>query len=139
MNWTTAAKHYANNFSPLARIGSIKELCEAQVDMRSDDEYWTALRLDNKGRFQWGDLPSNPENISTQLVDTTKLKNRCYVIRRSAMKLLSRDCGSLYGALTSNDGEKELTYRHQRINIIFFLALGGGREWEFKDAEKYPR
>ncbi|KAL9962449.1 hypothetical protein ACROYT_G031553 [Oculina patagonica] len=102
-NWTSAALEYADDSFPLARISSIKELCEAQVEIRTDNEYWTALRLDNTGTLQWGHLPNNTANISTKLLDKTQPANRCYAINRSAMKLLSKECDSLHGVIISND------------------------------------
>lgn len=133
MNWTSASMEHADDADPLARISSIEELCVAQVEIRTDHEYWTALRLDNTGTLQWGHLPNNTANITTELLDKTQPANRCYAISRTTMKLLSKDCGSLHGVLTSNDGEQILTHSHQYFNTIHPFwpegwGKGGGRK-----------
>ena len=98
VSWTMAVNDYGD---VLAKIDSIGELCEAQRWITTNKEYWTALRLDNMGKPQWGLAPNNPANVSTELLDTTQPANRCYVISRSETKLMSRECDSLHAVLTS--------------------------------------
>lgn len=92
----------------MARITSIEELCEAQTETRSFDcGYWTALKLNSMGMYQWGLLANNSANISAELLDKTQPVGRCYVISKSAMKLLSKDCNSLQGVLVSQTYDEE--------------------------------
>lgn len=91
----------------LARITSIEELCEAQTEIRDNSNYgyWTALKRNSMGVYQWGHLVTITANVTEKLLDKT-LPDRCYVINKSAMKLLSKDCNSLQGVLLSyTDGE----------------------------------
>ena len=98
VNWTMAVN---DDEDGLAKIDSIGELCEAQRWIKTNQEYWTALRLDNMGKPQWGLRPNNPANVSKELLDKTQPADRCYVISRSKMKLMSRKCDSLHAVLTS--------------------------------------
>lgn len=105
VNWSSAAIEHVNPASLLARISSITELCDAQTELQTDHEYWTALKRNNTGMYQWGHLPNNSANPSTELLENTQPENRCYVISKSAMKLKSKDCGSLQRVLLATDGE----------------------------------
>ena len=42
---------------PLARISSIEQLCDVQPELSLDSAYWTALKLNSNGSFQWGRVP----------------------------------------------------------------------------------
>lgn len=104
-NWTSAAEIFTERdglLGVLARITSIEELCEAQTEIRDNSNYgyWTALKRNSMGEYQWGHLVTSTVNVSDELLDKT-LPNRCYVINKSAMKLLSKDCNSLEGVLLS--------------------------------------
>jgi len=103
VNWTSAVKTSTDDDQPLARIVSIEDLCEAQADagMEVNYGYWTALKLNSMGAYQWGHLANNTANITEELLDRTQPLDRCYVINRSAMKLLSKECDSLQGVLVS--------------------------------------
>ena len=125
MNWTLAAKTYTAKGELLARIASIEDLCEAQAEQRdhmnSSYGYWTALKLNGNGSYQWGHLANNTANITEGLLDRTEPVDRCYVINRSEMKLLSKDCNSLQGVLLSydNDGKHTLSSSQQkRIHVL---------------------
>ena len=43
--------------SPLARISSIEQLWDVQPELSLDSAYWTALKLNSNGSFQWGRVP----------------------------------------------------------------------------------
>ena len=110
MNWTSAAKEFTDDYRRLAEITSIEELCEAQAESRMEFNYgyWTALKLNSMGLYQLGHVANNTANISEELLDRTEPLDRCYVINRSAMKLLSKKCDSLQRVLTSyNDDGKQ--------------------------------
>ena len=124
MNWTLAAEKYTGKDELLARITSIEDLCEAQAEQRDNMNpsygYWTALKLDSMGSYQLGHLASNTVNIAEGLLDRTEL-DRCYVINRSEMKLLSKDCDSLQGVLLSHDYDgKHTLSSSQQKNIHVF-------------------
>jgi len=101
---------------------SIEDICDAQAEtgMDSSDGYWTALKLNSTGQFQWGHLADNTANIADELLDTTHPWDRCYVINGSAMKLLSKDCDSLQQVLTSytdpddSHGKQRISSSHQK-------------------------
>ena len=105
MNWTSAAEIYTALPTLLARISSIKQLCDAQVEIQSDSDYWTALKLNSSGLFQWGLLANTSVNIPAELLDRQEPVDRCYAISKSAMKLKSRDCSSELSVLTTYEGE----------------------------------
>jgi len=118
MNWTSAARLYTG---ALVRITSIEDLCKAQTalpDMNVSYGYWTALKLNSMGVYQWGHLAKNRANVAKELLDKTQPLDRCYVITKSWMKLLSKDCNSLQGVLTSypcnNCGEQRISSSHQK-------------------------
>ena len=97
MNWTTAAQQYEN----LARISNKSELCEAQTFLRSDADYWTALKRVDNGTYHWGlNVSHLVDNLDfflanlDELIDTTELGN-CYVISKSGIQLKSKDCNSV--------------------------------------------
>ena len=125
MNWTLAAEIYTGkDEGRLARITSIEDLCEAQAEhgdrMNSNYGYWTALKLDGMGSYQWGHLANNIANITEGLLDRTE-PDRCYVINRSEMKLLSKECDSLQGVLLSHDYDgKHTLSSSQQKNIHVF-------------------
>ena len=111
MNWTSAAETYTADYKLLARITSIEELCEAQAEIgkNSNSGYWTALKLNSNGSYQWGHLANSTPDIKKELLDRTQPLDRCYVITKSAMKLLSKDCNSLQRVLVSHkdDGDSK--------------------------------
>ena len=110
----------------LARITSIEELCEAQAEtrMKLNYGYWTALKLNSMGVYQWGHLANNTANVTEELLDRTQPVDRCYVINRSAMKLLSKDCDSLQGVLLSypddDDGKQTISSSHIIRNYLSY-------------------
>ena len=60
MNWTSAAEKFTEKDQlPLARITSIEELCEAQTEIDKSFNYWTALKVNSMGLYQWGHLANN--------------------------------------------------------------------------------
>ena len=125
MNWTSAAE----TWSELAKIASIEELCEAQAEIRLNYGYWTALKFNSMGRYQWGHLANNTANITDpeELLDRTEPVDRCYVINRSEMKLLSKDCDSPQRVLLSYrngaDGKHTFSSSHQkRIHVFPFTS-----------------
>jgi len=119
-NWTSAAEIFTERdglLGVLARITSIEELCEAQTEIRDNSNYgyWTALKRNSMGEYQWGHLVTSTVNVSDELLDKT-LPNRCYVINKSAMKLLSKDCNSLQGVLLSyTDGGDDNSSSNQLL------------------------
>ena len=119
MNWTSAAEMSTGKGNLLARITSIEDLCEAQAEahMTFNYGYWTALKRNSEGLYQWGHLANNTTNVTDELLDRTLPVDRCYVINNSAMKLLSKDCDSLQGVLTSNtdyEGKQKISYSHRK-------------------------
>ena len=125
MNWTSAAEMFTGKGNLLARIASIEDLCEAQAEARMTFNYgyWTALKCNSEGLYQWGHLANNTANVTNELLDRALAVDRCYVINNSAMKLLSKDCNSLQGVLlsyTNNGGGKQtISSSHQkRVNHV---------------------
>ena len=124
MNWTLAAETYTGKDElKLARITSIQELCEAQAEMDFKYGYWTALKLNSMGSYQWGHLASNTANVPEELLDRTEPVDRCYMINKSEMKLLSKDCNSFQRVLLSYDhgtgGKHTLSSSQQkRIHVL---------------------
>ena len=82
------------NDSPPARISSIEQLCDVQPELSLDSAYWTALKLNSNGSFQWGRVPyiSAQVPLEFELLDNTTSLDRCYAISNSAMKLKSMNC-----------------------------------------------
>ena len=122
MNWTSAAEKFTEKDQlPLARITSIEELCEAQAEIDKSFNYWTALKLNSMGLYQWGHLANNTTKVTEELLDRTEPVDRCYVINKSAMKLLSKDCDSLQGVLLSypSGGNGKHTYSLPVIKNAF--------------------
>lgn len=117
-NWTSAAEIFTEGDELLARITSIEELCEAQTEIRENSNYgyWTALKRNSMGVYQWGHATSTA-NVSEKLLDKTR-PDRCYVINKTAMKLLSKDCNSLQGVLLSHtndeDGRQNFTSSNEK-------------------------
>lgn len=130
-NWTSAAEIFTEKDELLARITSIEELCEAQTEIheKSNYGYWTALKRNSMGLYQWGHLATSTANVSEELLDKT-LPDRCYVINKSAMKLLSKDCNSLQGVLLSytygEDGRQNFSYSNEKP--IYHIGSGKPRK-----------
>ena len=80
------------NDSALARISCIEQLCDVQPDLSLDYAYWTALKRNSNGSFQWGRVPYISAQVPLELLDNTTSLDRCYAISNSAMKLKSMDC-----------------------------------------------
>lgn len=100
MNWTAASLDVD---CPLAKISNTDELCDAQTEIRKqDDDFWTALKVEN-GSYLWGNQPVDRLN-SHALLDETESGN-CYVISRDTMKLKSKDCNEVKKGLCSHDSE----------------------------------
>ena len=117
MNWNSAADMFTGKGNLLARIASIEDLCEAQAEARMTFNYgyWTALKRNSEGLYQWGHLANNTANVKKELLDSTQQVDRCYVINKSTMKLLPKDCDSLQRVLTSNtdyEGKQKIPYSH---------------------------
>ncbi|XP_022805247.1 uncharacterized protein LOC111342433 [Stylophora pistillata] len=98
------------NDAPLASIGSIEQLCEAQADLIKNSQpysnfFWTALRLDSQGSFQWGLPPNNSAQVPLELLDRTQLFDRCYAISKSMMQLKSLNCSRKLPYLFSYNGK----------------------------------
>ena len=129
MNWTLASETYPGKGElPLASIKNIEQLCEAQTEIDTSFNYWTALKLNSMGFYQWGRQDNDTTSvIEPELLDRTEPVDRCYVINKSAMKLLSEDCDSLQGVLLShtNDegGKQTISSSHQkRIHVFLFRS-----------------
>ena len=126
-SWTSAAEEYTKNDNLLARITSIEDLCEAQAEIGNVNcGYWTALKRNSKGLYQWGHLANNTANVTEELLDSTQQVDRCYVINKSAMKLLSKDCDSIQGVLKSypdDDGGKQ-TISSSLQKLVYLIRPG---------------
>ena len=89
--------------------------------------YWTALKLNSMGFYQWGHLANNTTNVTKKLLDRTEPVDRCYVITKSAMKLLSKDCDSLQGVLLSYPNGDNGKHTHSlpviRNAFTYFFVL----------------
>ena len=102
MNWTAA---WLDVDCPLAKISNTDELCDAQTEIRKQDDdvnFWTALKVEN-GSYFWGNQPVDRLN-SHALLDETESGN-CYVISRDTMKLKSKDCNEVKKGLCSDNSE----------------------------------
>ena len=132
-NWTSAAVKFTEEDNLLARITSIEELCKAQAEAQRSFNYgyWTALKRNSMGAYHWGRLANNSANVTEELLERSQPVDRCYVINKSAMKLLSRDCDSLQGVLLSftdyKDGKQILTLKFKifKNNSIFSSPYPG--------------
>ena len=128
-NWTSAAEEYTEKDNLLARITSIEDLCEAQAEIDKDNcGYWTALKRNSEDLYQWGHLTNNTANVTKELLDSTQPQqvDRCYVINKSAMKLLPKDCDSIQGVLTSypdDEGGKQ-TISSSLQKLVYHISPG---------------
>ena len=106
------------NDSPPARISSIEQLCDVQPQLRLDSAYWTALKRNSNGSFQWGRVPyiSAHLPLPLELLDNTTSLDRCYAISNSAMKLKSMDCSVRLPVVASYIGEV-----YQSLSIFTWL------------------
>ena len=104
--------------SPPTRISSIEQLCDVQPDLSLDSAYWTALKLNSNGSFQWGRVPyiSAHLPLPLELLDNTTSLDRCYAISNSAMKLKSMDCSVRLPVVASYIGEV-----YQSLSIFTWL------------------
>lgn len=102
--------------SPLARISSIEQLCDVQTELSLDSAYWTALKRNSNGSFQWGRVPYISDQVPLELLDNTTSLDRCYAISNSAMKLKSMDCSVRLPFVASYIGEV-----YQSLSIFTWL------------------
>lgn len=102
--------------SALARISSIEQLCDVQPELSLDSAYWTALKLNSNGSFQWGRVPYISAQVPLELLDNTTSLDRCYAISNSAMKLKSMDCSVRLPVVASYIGEV-----YQSLSIFTWL------------------
>ena len=104
------------NDSALARISSIEQLCDVQPELSLDSAYWTALKLNSNGSFQWGRVPYISAQVPLELLDNTTSLDRCYAISNSAMKLKSMNCSVRLPVVASYIGEV-----YQSLSIFTWL------------------
>ena len=104
--------------SPPARISSIEQLCDVQPELSLDSAYWTALKLNSNGSFQWGRVPYISAHLPLllELLDNTTSLDRCYAISNSAMKLKSMNCSVRLPVVASYIGEV-----YQSLSIFTWL------------------
>ncbi|XP_015779874.1 PREDICTED: adhesion G protein-coupled receptor E2-like isoform X1 [Acropora digitifera] len=93
VNWTIAANKPSSRFT----ITTLDESCDLALFFVNDEaeEFWTALRLNEDGKCQWGLNKTQVGDTCKALLDKVQPGN-CYVLRKHSMKLQPRNCSNSY-------------------------------------------
>ncbi|XP_015766091.1 PREDICTED: adhesion G protein-coupled receptor E2-like isoform X1 [Acropora digitifera] len=100
VNWTIAATRPSSRFT----ITTLDELCDLALFVVKDQaqEFWTALRLNEDGKCQWGLNEKQVGDTCIGLLDKVQPGN-CYVLSKHSMKLQPRNCSNSYHYLIKYD------------------------------------
>ena len=104
-NWTIAANKPSSRFT----ITTLDELCDLALFFvkYEEEEFWTALRLNEDGKCQWGLNETQVGDTCKELLDKVQPGN-CYVLRKHSMKLQPRNCSNSYHYLIKYNDTGEL-------------------------------
>ena len=93
--------------SKLAIITILDEWCDLALFAQNTDEYWTALRLNEDRKCQWGLNKTQVGDTCIELLEKVQPGN-CYVLRKHSLKLQPRNCSNSYRYMIMYDDEGEL-------------------------------
>jgi len=144
VNWTIAATNPSSRFT----ITTLDESCDLALFVVNNqaEEYWTALRLNEDGKCQWGLNEKQVGDTCIGLLDKVQPGN-CYVLSKRSMKLQPRNCSNSYQYLIKYDDagsfkKKNLPYsdecREYKIRSCLHretYAYANSSEWK---ALPYP-
>ncbi|XP_074606809.1 uncharacterized protein LOC141859820 isoform X2 [Acropora palmata] len=144
VNWTIAATNPSSRFT----ITTLDESCDLALFVVNNqaEEYWTALRLNEDGKCQWGLNEKQVGDTCIGLLDKVQPGN-CYVLSKHSMKLQPRNCSNSYQYLIKYDDagsfkKKNLPYsdecREYKIRSCLHretYAYANSSEWK---ALPYP-
>ncbi|XP_068705871.1 adhesion G-protein coupled receptor D1-like isoform X4 [Montipora foliosa] len=135
VSWNSAVTDHEGKF--LAKISNLDQLCDSKTHFDDPNlEYWTALRLTEDGKCQWG-LNNSAiwENCNEVLEESQP--GQCYVISKYPMKLQPRSCNSSKNVLRmfdcnsdSNSNYMKYTYECEEYKISTSLqSVASNSQW----------